>query len=500
MALIGKPTVKPTTAFDIKLLSTDNTYTINFTWNGQRCNGNRLTIVETGKTHDITGLSSTCHNLTATACNSLGLKNGNTYHATITMLDFEGNAVSNPSDQFLIYCYSTPAFVIRDIYDGCTIKNSEFTALLAYDSYEMSLASYKLSLYDETGSILIDSSQELYEVPNENTTDYSSCSYTFKGFEDNASYNIKAKGVTVYGMELECSYYFTVKTNQSNIYNSMSTKATRDGNITLGINCIPMGYESNGVSYLNNDEVNLTNKKSYVEYTLIKPIDDFKFIGTLRGVKDLSKPVLSFSDKNDNEIIISLAPKCTYDHSSLISNLRNFNWEQGSFSYVASPVGNYYIDTTYYDAPNSITLNQNYDDYFYIHCYDENHSPLDCDNGTNGIKKYYFANRGSTYDTSFARYVRFSFPKKPEYTDYQTKIDITMNYTDEFISKLIRPQIFKYKDSTFIDFISAATMSLDLYINNKQYTCSGYYFDLTYNDAEDKFYFDDNVKLKVYTS
>lgn len=499
MSLIGKPVVNSTTAFDINSVanSNENLYTINFKWNGQKCNGNRLTIIETNKNHDITGLSSTYHTLTKAVCNLLGLVNGNTYHATITMLDFNGNPISNPSDQFLLYCYSTPVFEIRNIVNHSSINTTEFMALLNYKSYGMALASYKFNLYNETGSVLLDSSKELYETANEDTTDYSFCSYTFKGLEDNTSYCIQAKGITVYGMELDCSYYFTVKVNQSTIYNSVSTKATRDGNITLDINCIPMGYKSNGVSYVNDNEVNLTNKDSYVEYTLIKPVNDFKFIGLLRGVKDLNKPVLSFSTTDNDKMAISLIPKCNYNHSTLISNLKNFNWEQGSFSFVPNSTGNYYIDTTYYDASDSITLNQCYDDYFYIHCYDENYIPLDCDNGANGIKKFYFANRGTTYDTSFAKYVRFSFPKKSDYTDYQTKVEISMNYTDEFLEQLIRPQVFKYKDSTFIDFIVNATMSLNLYVNNRQYTYNSDYFDLTYNDSEDKFYFDDNIKLKV---
>lgn len=498
MALIGKPTVKTTTAFDIFFIS-DNPYTINFTWTGQRCNGNRLTIIETGKTHDITGLSSTYHELTITVCNSLGLKNGNTYHATITMLDFEGNAVSNPSDQFLIYCYSTPTFSIRNITNNSTIKSTEFMALLDYYSNKMEISSYKFNLYDETGTMLLDSSNELYEIPDANTTDYSACSYTFKGLENNTSYRIEAKGVTIYGMELQCSYYFTVETNASSIYSTTSADATRDGNIRLDINCTPMGYESNDISYINNEEINLTNNNSYVKYTLMKPLDDFKFMGKLRGIKTLNKPILSFSDDTQNNI--SIIPTIKYAHNALISNLRDFNWKRGAMytsgNFATTSSGNYYIDITYYNAPDRVTLNTNYQDYFYIYCYDENYNALDCDNGINGIRKFYFANIGQTYNTSHAKYVRFAFPYKSEYVDYQTKITLTMNYSETALSNFIKLQYFQYKDSTYIDYIESAQISFNLYVNDKQYTVNGSSFELLYDSNKDKFYLDENRNFKI---
>lgn len=485
MALIGKPTVKSTTAFSVNSELNDNPYIINFTWNGQRCNGNRLTIIETGRSDDITGLSSTSHKLSKTVCDNLGLVNGNTYHATITMLDYDGNPISNPSDQFLLYCYATPVFKIRDIANNVTIKSTELMVMLDYKSNKMELSSYKFNLRDATGTIVLDSSNELYELPNENTVDYSVCSYTFKGLENNTSYYIEAKGVTVYGMELQCSYYITVETNTSPIYNTISGIATRDGNISLNIKCVPMGYEYNNISYINDEEINLTEKNSYVKYTLIKPLDNFNILTKLRGFKINSDSIISFSDDNNNTI--SIKPKVEYTHDTIPLNMKNFNWEVGKIpSFTVTNSGTYYIDTTYYSAPDSITLNVKYLDYFYIYCYDQYKNRL----------TLLYADMGKTYDTSQYAYVRFGFPKKDTYTDYQTKINLTMNYSDETLSTLIRPKHFQYENSTYIDYIKSANVKLNLYVNN-QYTINGSSFELMYDSKEDLFYLDENRKFLI---
>lgn len=486
MALIGKPIVKSTTAFDIDSKQ-DILYTINFTWNGQRCNGNRLTIIETGKSYDITGLSSTFHNITKDECNTLGISNGNTYHATITMLDYEGNPVSNPSDQFLLYCYATPVFKIRDIVNNATIKSTELMVMLDYRANKMELSSYKFNLYDTTGTILLDSSNELYELPNENTTDYSVCSYTFKGLENNTSYYIEAKGVTVYGMELQCSYFISVKTNGSSIYNTVSATATRDGNVSLDIKCTPMGYESNNISYIDGEEISLTGKNSYVKYTLVKPLDDFNIMTKLRAIKGNSDSILSFSDNNNN--VISIKPKIEYIHDALISTLKDFNWELGYVSesdgaFLPSSSGNYYIDMSYYKAVDKIILNSG--NYIKIFYYGEKYNYLGFDFKTVG--------QGYSFDNPYqsAKYVRFAFGKASE----GESISLTMDYSDEVLSTLIRPQQFQYENSIYIDYIKSANIKLNLYVND-QYTINSSSFELIYDSKEDLFYLDENRKFLI---
>lgn len=498
MALIGKPTVKSTTAFSVSSELDDSPYIINFTWNGQKCSGNRLTIVETGLSNDIIGLSSTFHELSKTVCDNLGLTNGNTYHATITMLDYEGNPASNPSDQFLLYCYAVPVFTIKNVNNNSTVKSTEFMALLNYYSNAMALSSYKFNLYDATETVLLDSSDELYELPNENTTDYSLCSYTFKGLENNASYYIEAKGVTVYGMELQCSYHITVEINTSSVYSTISADATRDGNVSLNINCIPMGYEYNNISYIDNEEINLTGSDSYVKYTLATPIDDFKFMGKLRGIKNLEEPLISFSDTTSDSKI-SLIPKIQYVHGTakgyIPTKLSN-NWERGWIYTLGDlrPTDDSnanYIDTTYYDAPESINFENDYGIYFWIMMYDENKVFID--------RHYSYLSK--EYDTSNAAYVRFAFRNSTELDDeYNNKIRITMNYSmsteDINALGLIRPQTYQYKNDdiihTYIDYIESAALVINLYVDNKQYTVNGSSFILDYDNENDLFYLDPN--------
>ena len=182
---------------------------------------------------------------------------------------------------------------------------------------------------------------------------------------------------------------------------------------------------------------------------------------------------------NENENVLSVIPKANYIYNTLPVQMKNFNWKIGSTpSFTETNNGTRYIDTTYYPAPDSITLNVKYLDYFYIYCYDQDKNQI----------TFLFADMGKTYDTSQYTYVRFAFPKKDEYTDYQTKIDLTMNYAEDYLSTLIRPQQFQYKDSTYINYIESANAAFDLYINNKQYTVNSSSFILDYDNDNDEFY------------
>ena len=116
-----KPIISGTlTAWDVGI----STCTINFSWNGGLVAGNRLTIVETGLYHDTTGISKTYHTITPEIAKELGLKNGTTYHATITMINYDGIAVSETSQQFILKCYATPVFRINNLYDGIVLNAS----------------------------------------------------------------------------------------------------------------------------------------------------------------------------------------------------------------------------------------------------------------------------------------------------------------------------------------------------------------------------------------
>lgn len=316
MTLTGQAVVKSTTAFDINKINAENPFIIHFIWNGPKCNGSRLTIIETGLSHEITGRSSTFYELTDDICNALGLTNNNSYHATITMLDNYGEPISNPSEQFLLHCYPTPTFAIRNIFNNSTIDSTEFVAILNYFSSKMELTSYKFNLYNNTGKALLESSKELYITADSSTTDFSNCSYTFKGLENGESYIIEAVGVTVYNMELKCSYHFSVNANASNVYSLLLAEATHDGNITVTLGCIPMKYDSSDtLTYIANEEIDLRNKNDYVKYTLVKPLKNFKLKAKLRAIKDFTKPIFSFIDSsNEKAPIFFLIPEIQYTH------------------------------------------------------------------------------------------------------------------------------------------------------------------------------------------
>lgn len=485
MTLIGKPVVYTIPAIDLNRYVFNSPYQISFKWNGQRCNGNRLTIIETGEYHDITGISSTTHGVYNKMC---GIENGQTYHATITMLDFQGEPISNPSDQFLLHCYETPIFRIENLNEDTNVLNfSEFTALLSYYSANMQLSSYMFHLYSQD-NVLIDSSPELYIVPDENTEDYTYCSYTFKGLENGKIYYIEAVGSTTYGMELNRRYKLNINQKSSSVHSNFIVTPTKEGNMNLQISCVPLKTsQSDNITYLNNSEINLSERNAFVKYTFLKNVDkDFKLKTRFRGIKQFDKPILSFSDDSGGDkTVISLLPKLNYIYNSIPLTLKDFNWELGDIDlntgiFTSSSVGTYYVDDSYYVVPDSISV-VNCPSDFQCLFYDKDYNYLSCLSEQN---------INTTLQNSY--YMRFLYPKS---STLSSDLAIECVYND--LTQYIRNQEFTYGNSIFLNYIESAYITFVLQSDDEQYTIGNTSIDLLYDNGTDVFYLDEKKYIKA---
>lgn len=468
-----KPMISGTlTAWDVGI----STCTINFSWNGGLVAGNRLTIVETGLYHDATGISATYHIITPEVAKELGLKNGTTYHATITMINYDGIAVSETSQQFILKCYATPLFRINNLYDGIILNSSSCTVAIDYSGNGMDLSTYKFNLYDSSGLTVIESSIVFY-YNNDNS------SYTFRNLNDGTDYYIEAIGETVYGMELRVIYRVSVRTNTAPVKNTVSAFPTKDGNITINTTCLRLHTKSSdNLEFINNEEVSLLNNK-YIKYSFYNKLDDFNVVTTLRSVQcyeNMFTDILTIGD----DVILSTEIVKEYIDYPLI--LKNFQWVTGTSECVESSSGTYYVDTNYCIAPPKIAVSRKYDGDFLIHCYDSEY---------NKVNTLIINAINTEYDTSNYSFVRFAFPKNKADSDLNEKIVISFNYGEK---TNIEPNSFTRGDSLYINAVDSASLRFVLHDKNNHYTCiSDQTYPLNYDFTTKKFKIDENKKFKI---
>ena len=125
------------------------------------------------------------------------LVNGKKYAVQCQVFDSNGVA-SSLSDKSYFWCFATPSFYFSNINDGDTIANASVYATLIYDQPDWEdISEFKFYLYDEVKTQLIES-EAVYITDNMN--------YAYRGLEDDKFYYIRAKGVTVNGIQLDTGY------------------------------------------------------------------------------------------------------------------------------------------------------------------------------------------------------------------------------------------------------------------------------------------------------
>lgn len=194
------------------------------------------------------------------------LTNGTYYQATLTTKDAQGN-ISNASAPIQFYCYSQPSFEISNMPTGNVVTNSSYAFTVTYNQAQGEiLNAYVFNLYSASGA-LISTSNTMY---NTNTSLPLNVSYLFSGFEDNASYSIEVTGVTANGTQIATDRisFTTNYTNPETFSDLILTNNCKGGYITIKSNVIGIDGVSNPETptYIDNEEIDLTDAGSYVKW------------------------------------------------------------------------------------------------------------------------------------------------------------------------------------------------------------------------------------------
>ena len=194
------------------------------------------------------------------------LTNGTYYNATVSVFDSAGNqSVESLPIQF--WCYTTPVLAFSNIPSTNIISNTSFNFQFTYTQTENEpLNSYTMILYNSS-QVQISSSGLQY---TDNGTPSYNGSYTFTGFENNTLYYIQLTGTTTEGTVISTALQqFTVQYIRPDLFTLIQlTNNCEEGYITLTSNIVIIGGTSqpDPPTYINDQEVDLTENGSYVEW------------------------------------------------------------------------------------------------------------------------------------------------------------------------------------------------------------------------------------------
>lgn len=230
------PNIINNNAFDAGSVTYDEPYRIAFQWNGVKKYGSILYIEETNRTNKLQGNTSNYHPITSETVQRLDLKNGNTYHATLTLIDFDGNAISSPTS-FLLYCYSVPDISIQGFSENSTqiIHNTSVELILneTRSSSSLPIKSYHFEIADSSQNVIA-SSPTMYKTADASTEDFSDIKYTFDSLVSDSEYTVSVKAITEFNMSVEKSYKINVLL-KNYVHNAVTTVPLKNGNISFNI-------------------------------------------------------------------------------------------------------------------------------------------------------------------------------------------------------------------------------------------------------------------------
>lgn len=271
------------------------------------------------------------------------LVNGTYYNATIYTFDNDGN-MSQGSNVVQFYCYTTPTLTFTNIQPNGTVGNSSFTFNFTYaQTQNEPLNYYIVNLYDAQ-NLLVATSGELYVG---STTVPLALSYTISGFSDASSYYIEVNGVTVNNTAITTGQVaFSVKYTQPAIYSLLELQNNCSGgyiNLVSNVAIIDGTSEPSPPTYINNEEVDLTDTGSYVEWTGgYEVVGDFTAIIIGRDFTPYTT-IFTFTDENGNTVDINWLEG--YDNTNTLKAYAQLVVNQG--------VSPYSIKTDFIDIPES---------------------------------------------------------------------------------------------------------------------------------------------------
>ena len=199
--------------------------------------------------------------------NAEELTNGTYYNATLSVFDASGNQ-SPESIPIQFWCYTSPTLNFTNLPSNNIINNASFTFEFTYTQNESEpLNSYIVNLYNSSQELL-SSSGTLYAT--DGTPPYTN-SYTFTGFDNNTIYYVEVKGSTIEGTVVSSPLQqFNVEYAKPDVFTLLQLVNNCDeGYITITSNIVLIEGTSNPdpPTYINNQEVDLTQEGSWVEWS-----------------------------------------------------------------------------------------------------------------------------------------------------------------------------------------------------------------------------------------
>lgn len=272
--------------------------------------------------------------------NANELTNGTYYNATISVFDSAGNQSSN-SIPIQFWCYSTPTIEFTNIPTTNIITNASFNFQFTYTQNENEpINSYVMNLFNSS-QIQISSSGVQYTT---NGSSPYNGNYTFTGFENNTVYYVQIVGTTIEGTIITTPLQqFTVQYTRPDLFTLVQLSNNCDeGYVSIISNIILIEGTSNPDPpvYINNEEVDLTDEGSYVEWN-----QGFSITGDMLARIWFRNPnpystIMQFS--NTNGQIITLNYNLGYE------NIESTTLESYVEIYVQSALGlDYYIFSNY---------------------------------------------------------------------------------------------------------------------------------------------------------
>lgn len=194
------------------------------------------------------------------------LTNGKYYNAVVAVLDAEGNQ-SSYSIPIQFWCYTTPTISIVNIPSNNIITNTSFNFQFTYNQNENeAINSYVVNLFNSS-QVQISTSGIQYAT---NGTPPYNGSYMFTGFENSTVYYIEVIATTIEGTVISTGkQQFTVQYTRPDLFTLVElTNNCNEGYISIASNIISIEGTSNPdpPTYINNQEVDLTENGSWVQW------------------------------------------------------------------------------------------------------------------------------------------------------------------------------------------------------------------------------------------
>ena len=198
--------------------------------------------------------------------NANELINGTYYNATISTFDNEGNQ-SAESVPIQFWCYTTPVISFTNLPTSNIITNASFNFEFTYTQNENEpLNSYIINLYNSFQTLISTSG---VQYTNSTTVPFNG-SYLFSGFDNATTYYIQIVGTTLEGTVINTvMQQITIQYIQPDTFTLVQlTNNCDEGYITIQSNIILIEGTSNPdpPTYINNQEVDLTDNGSWVQW------------------------------------------------------------------------------------------------------------------------------------------------------------------------------------------------------------------------------------------